>query len=627
MSAFHLLFKNEDSFNEFSIYNEEGKLSYLPSCQAINIFIGSNNSGKSRFLRKIIANKEFIFVNSEKMGQYEDLVIDYNNGLNPQYGDYRIQLLPMKFSAIKIINSGNKVSIDTTRHSSKYLHQQELSEININFITENKSKRYYIPTLRTAHSLFSGSNKIEDDIYSETLSVNHGIDKKDITIFTGLHLYKQILKSRNSDKATRENFDLFEKFLSDCFFDGKRVDVVANFDLDLRSAGKSESELILIHVEGEKDTRKLFDLGDGVQAIIILMYQIFMAESNSMIFIDEPELHLHPGMQRLFLEQLCNNPNLKAKGLTYFITTHSNHFLDLTIEKDNVSIYSFSSQLQENGEKRFFIKNVNAGDNEVLKNLGVNNSSVFMANCGIWVEGISDRNYIKAFLKAYIEYLRKGEELEFRSIKEDIDYAFFEYAGSNIEHYFFGDLEAEEENEIITGINAMALNNRILLLADSDNAEEGDAKRRRFDKLKKEKKDNFVPIIIEEIREIENLLTNEIWKDILINFCNKRLVSNNKSEIVSNIDSALKNINALDYETEYIGKFLNAVNLKVKKIGDINIINESIYERKPKIGTFVLKRELSELVLKADFPWAVFEKNPRIVQLTKSIYNFITKTM
>ena len=55
---------------------------------------------------------------------------------------------------------------------------------------------------------------------------------------------------------------------------------------------------------------------------------------------------------------VTTNNELIDKNLTYFITTHSNHFLDLTIEKENVSIYSFNSLLLPNGSKKFQIKNV-----------------------------------------------------------------------------------------------------------------------------------------------------------------------------------------------------------------------------------------------------------------------------
>lgn len=58
-----------------------------------------------------------------------------------------------------------------------------------------------------------------------------------------------------------------------------------------------------------------------------------MAENNSFIFIDEPELNLHPGMQRLFFEQITLNKDITDKNLTFFITTHSNHLLDLTLQQ------------------------------------------------------------------------------------------------------------------------------------------------------------------------------------------------------------------------------------------------------------------------------------------------------
>src|SRR5690606_35616324 len=341
---------------------------------------------------------------------------------------------------------------------------------------------YYIPTLRTAHSLYrvakestSNSNyikttyqRLDEDVYLETLRKNYSLDNK-LDIFTGLDLYEQVLNSRNAEKNVRERFESFENFLSKNFFDGKQIDIVAKFNKSDSKQGKTDSELILIHVEGEKQTRKLHDLGDGIQALIILMYKIFMAENDSFFFIDEPELNLHPGMQRLFLEQIATNTELLKKKLTYVISTHSNHFLDLTLEKDNVSIYSFAPKQSEKGkDNQFVIKNVNIGDNDLLKHLGVNNSSVFLANCSIWVEGVSDRNYIKAFLKSYIDYLAKNEDKEYKSLKEDIDYAFFEYAGSNIEHYLFEDeISEDEESKIESEINALALSNKIFLLADS----------------------------------------------------------------------------------------------------------------------------------------------------------------
>ncbi len=504
-------------------------------------------------------------------------------------------------------------------------------EINDN-IKLNFSKRYYIPTLRTAHSLFEKKegkySKIQSDIYIMTLMKNYN-HFSGVEVFTGLDLYEQILDTRNSVKEARERFQNFETFLSKNFFENKVIDIVAEFNYNENKSGYNESELISIHIEGEKDTRKLYELGDGVQALIILMYKIFMADTNSMIVIDEPELNLHPGMQRLFLEQITTNEELVNKNITYFITTHSNHFLDLTIEKENVSIYSFNSILGEDGTKKFQIKNVNRGNNEILQTLGVNNSSVFMANCSIWVEGISDRNYIKAFLKSYCE-----KEIGFLP-KEDIDFAFFEYAGSNIDHYLFNqEFEEDDTENIIKDINALALNNRIFLLADSDSTTKSSNKSKfnRLKKIENSKNNQFIPKIIWEVREIENLITNEIWNKILINFCNEKLLKDNRDSIQEKITNALDEIDSKRFQKEYIGNFLNQIREKVGKIGRDYIINKSIYETKEKgkdkdkiieFGTLTNKRYLSELILKENFSWEVFKKNKQIEALAVEIYNFI----
>lgn len=636
MAKYHLIFDNPTPFKDYFI--EEGKvLEHIPNVNNINIIVGANNSGKSRFIRNLLlAGKKK--VNVDSFNKYSNLLEHVINltELNAKTIGSRGPIIKGSLNKDFIHNIFNNLQIITPYKHSIYKDYFYLIEDLQKDIKKNIdlkfSKSYYIPILRTAHSLFEKKegefSKIQSDIYKMTLMKNYN-NFGGVEVFTGLDLYEQILDTRNSIKETRERFQNFEAFLSKNFFEKKDIDIVAEFKYDENKSGKNDSELISIHIKGEKDTRKLYELGDGVQALIILMYKIFMAESDSMIVIDEPELNLHPGMQRLFLEQITNNEELVDKNLTYFITTHSNHFLDLTIEKENVSIYSFNSILGEDGTKKFQIKNVNRGNNEILQTLGVNNSSVFMANCSIWVEGISDRNYIKAFLKSYCE-----KEIGFLP-KEDIDFAFFEYAGSNIDHYLFNqEFEEDDTENIIKDINALALNNRIFLLADSD-ATTKSSNKSKFNRLKKienSKNNQFIPKIIWEVREIENLITNEIWNKILINFCNEKLLKDNRDSIQEKITNALDEIDSKRFQKEYIGNFLNQIREKVGKIGRDYIINKSIYETKEKgkdkdkiieFGTLTNKRYLSELILKENFSWEVFKKNKQIEVLSAEIYDFI----
>lgn len=676
--TYDLIIENLEIFKDYFLNDEHESIKIIPKFNSINIIVGANNSGKSRFMRLLMSINSFIgidnlILNRELISEYnehvrlfnEDILLAFikrNNSISNRTFHNGVDQMQEKAKVFQnnmlneIQTEDFKKIIPTIEANKSKLFNllgydgveedfiKNYSKIEINFLKELKQiKRYYIPTLRSAHSLFQitkfgsekqldepGTNdyeKIEKDIFLHTYSKNYKIDKS-VDIFTGLHLYREILNSRNSEKSIRNQFEKFEKFLSINFFDGKQIDIVAKFDKSDNEKGINESELILIHVDGEKETRKLYDLGDGIQALIVLMYKIFMAESNSFIFIDEPELNLHPGMQRLFLDQISSNQDLIKKNLKYIISTHSNHFLDLTIEKDNVCIYSFSPRSNELNDKQFKIKNVNRGDNSLLKELGVNNSSVFMANCSIWVEGISDRNYIKAFLKSYTNYILKNDKKKYVNIKEDIDFAFFEYAGSNIDHYVFDEkVEKDDVKIVLQDIKSLAISNRIFLLADSDASESDSKKGLRLKKLEEAKTDNFIPKIVWNIREVENLLTNEMWKEILIDLCNKTLVKSHKDEILVKIDEALSEIDSSNFAKEYVGGFLEEIRNKMNKISSNYILNQSTYEVKSdgSFGTIKIKRELSELVFNKNFSWEILSKNKEIEELTIEIYNFITQ--
>lgn len=639
MYIYNFIFKDNSEFRDYYLNDNINSLSYITDLNTINIIIGANNSGKSRFMRKmmLVPKKNIIKVDNNDILKYNEIVDKYhkyiqnhNRRYSYDYESYKLNKIILG-EDIDAILSENLRRLNYGVFGSESTFIELITPLNNKIYSNNNfSKKYYIPTLRTAHSLFIKNDgmyqKVEDDIFSDTINKYYDINLNETELFTGIHLYRQILNTRNSKRSIRKSFENFEKFIGENFFGGKEIDIVAEFNKTQSLAGKNDAEIISVHIEGESHTRDLYQLGDGIQALIILMYKIFMAEPNSIIFIDEPEINLHLGMQRLFLEQIYSNKILEEKNLTYFISTHSNHFLDLSLEKNKISILSFSPKEEGVNNKQFTIKNVNHGDNHMLRHLGVNNSSVFLANCSIWIEGISDRNYIKTFLKSYIKHSKLP------LLKEDIDFAFFEYAGSNIDHYIFdksSKVTIDQAELIIEDITALSLSNRIFLLGDSDNAIKSSKKGERLKKLEESKSQNFTPRIIWNIREIENLITNEMWKEVIIKYCNKKLIASKKNEVLNNINSALDEINYSNYKKDYIGKFLNEIREKAGKIGKDYIINQSTYEVKEngEFGTIINKRELSEYIFNADLSWSILSKNKDIEKLTIEIYNFITSGM
>lgn len=677
-----------------SIYTsqwENGKLTYLKDISTLNIFIGANNSGKSRFMRALL-KKDYQLLSQVDKGKIGLIISDLeklkdiiktsnisfshhpninhsnfveelkllNSGFDKRNGsqktqrfsisfiDENIEFLISFFEDIKI--SEIESMYDKLRErlgvlkiiekftESNQIHRSgsfnflglSLSITNFNIVPVNELKilikklinsysellnnqvsevlpdKIFIPTSRSVKSLISltqnpgpSTSIFEETIistYFDSESItDYEKNYKNIQIFTGLDMYNKVKNVRNSKRKIRKSFEKFELFLKKNFFNDKEIDIVA----------LEEDNHLSFYIDDED--LEIHNLGDGIQAIILLMFPIFTAQEKSWIFIDEPELNLHPGMQRLFLQQILTNPEIKKKNLNFFITTHSNHFLDLTIPKNDVSIYSFSKIIGSKAEEhKFLIRNVKPKDSQLLMELGVNNSSVFMANCSIWIEGITDRLYISSFLKAYLRSLKKP-----LLFKEDVDYSFFEYAGSNLSHYLFSDeTEATNSNDIENQISAFALSNRIFLLADKD----GDNKRKKHNHLKSiSKEHDNMEYQTTEVLEIENLISFKILKKILIDILKQ------DKDVVEKIN----NIHTKDYKDIGLGKFLNQrisirKNINLPKISDNNKTLNSRY--KLKFATYFASK-----VDSGEITWDMISESYYARKITISIYNFILK--
>lgn len=283
----------------------------------------------------------------------------------------------------------------------------------------------YIPTLRSLRHIDN-----EDLFHKRTSSdyfpkVNLGAQ-----IFTGHTLYKDVKSHLLGTFAQRQQIRNYELYLSENFFFGQDISLVPRIDTD-----------VLYFKEGEKEERPIYDLGDGIQSIIMLTYPVFMATKPTMFFIEEPELYLHAGLQRTLVETYAN---VKHSEHMFYITTHSNHFLDIAQERDDVSI----QQVRQNEEGRTEV--IPAAEfEELLTELGVRASSVLLANCSIWVEGITDKLYVRTCLNKYIEELREkghaSKANQLSSYHENLHFVFTEYQGSNITHWYFGDSSSNDK--------------------------------------------------------------------------------------------------------------------------------------------------------------------------------------
>ncbi|QXP66923.1 ATP-binding protein [Polaribacter sp. AHE13PA] len=604
--------------NKFIEVLEDNTISTELEISNINFFVGENNSGKSRFLRGLL-KLNYPFENLTQSIFFPDLISEIseteerlNEGLVPK--KVLSEVIHITDNLISNFNIDDNEKIDSylkelhqlgqhiyenedkLKILKTYTEQIKTLQNELVFTKKNKiNNKIYIPILR---SLLSGSH-LGTDSFINTVKTLYFKNKTNFEIHSGLRMWSKIDEIQSSDKI--RDLEKFQDFLSNYFFNKKRVQILADRKTKVIKIATNNGEF-----------EKINDLGDGIQALIILLYPIFTADINDCFYIDEPEINLHPAFQKIFIDTLLYDEFLKSKNLKFFFTTHSNHLLDLTLLNDSVSIFQF----QKIEENKHLIKTKVKPNKEILNLLGVTASSVFLSNSSIWVEGPTDRKYLSKFLKLYSE-----DNKDVKYLNEDIDFAFFEYGGNLIAHYLFDDEnikgEGEDEfnkEEVKEKINSFALSNKIFLLADNDNVikdSKKDLRRKSLEKLSKDNQ-NFT-YQNTELKEIENLLPKKIIKDFMF----KILKTEESIRIANKIDFSRN-----DYKNIGIGDFYENLFLKNK------IPKEDIRTFKAESGTLKndYKIKLASFVIDSGYTYSdLIEENDELKSIIEILYDFIEK--
>jgi hypothetical protein len=506
------------------------KKSEFLECARINFFIGQNNSGKSRFLRALISSPLLAWYEGDKgnicfAGNESG---DYPRGLNKPEG--RIDVVDKVY--IPILRGLRPIVIEENKDSDR----------NEDFPYVNRTKKDYFNQMiqieNTDADKFINNKEFFDWKKNRTISFN-------LTISTGETIQKQIIEM-NTDTDGKEKLAAYVKAVENYFFNGSKFGIIEK---------PNDTDVIKVTIGNEHD-KCIYDLGDGIQQILILTFEAFMAEKRMLFFIEEPEIHFHPGM----LRQLMNFYLDKTEHY-YFFTTHSNHLLDMVNESDEVVIQKFI-KLPKNDtkeESKFEIHRCGQRrDRDLLDLLGVKPSSVYLANCTIWVEGITDRLYIVEYMKKYLKYLEQSDQPKYKRYNEfllNYHYSFIEYAGANLVHWNFDDVDTDADRD--KGLNAKAITSEMLLIADGDIASKGDRLQCLINELGKEN------IFLLGCKEIENTLPFEIIKNAAMVIFERKKEDSKKGFSIGDKDKANK-LDRLEktyfYSKEFgIGKLLDDI--------------------------------------------------------------------
>ena len=110
----------------------------------------------------------------------------------------------------------------------------------------------------------------------------------------------------------------------------KEMSLIEEFKVNPISEERQEYE-VKIRTKGSKDWVDLPDVGFGISQVLPVLVQCFYAPANSIIIMEQPEIHLHPNAQSaladVMIDVINSRENGKDRNIQLIIETHSEHFL------------------------------------------------------------------------------------------------------------------------------------------------------------------------------------------------------------------------------------------------------------------------------------------------------------